>query len=215
MSAVPAALLGAASAAAAGDWWSRLRRDRRLEYVCKPLTLALLVGVAATVDPDSTAMRAWFVAALVCSLAGDVLLMLPSDRFVAGLGAFLAGHVAYVGGFWASGWVRAPRLVLGVVVVALVITPVAWRIVRGAHRQGLGVPVAMYIAVISAMVVSAVGSGRPFAIAGASLFAASDSLIGWARFVGPPFRAGPRFAPVAIMVTYHAGQALLVAALVA
>jgi hypothetical protein len=44
---------------------------------------------------------------------------------------------------------------------------------------------------------------------GASLFFASDSLIAWNRFVRP--RA---WAPVAIMVTYHLGQAGLVTSLV-
>jgi uncharacterized membrane protein YhhN len=47
------------------------------------------------------------------------------------------------------------------------------------------------------------------AIAGAGLFYASDSLIGLARFVRPA-----PWGPVAVMVTYHAGQALLVASLV-
>ena len=144
--------------------------------------------------------------ALALSLLGDVLLMLPSDRFVAGLAAFLLAHLAYVGGF-VDGGLSAPRALLTAAVVAAVVGPVGIRIVRGAARtqRDAAIPVAVYITVISAMIVSAGGSGRVVALAGAALFAFSDSLIGWNRFV-----AATRHASVTIMVTYHLGQALLV-----
>jgi uncharacterized membrane protein YhhN len=54
------------------------------------------------------------------------------------------------------------------------------------------------------MVLAAGRSGSPLALAGAVLFYGSDSLIAWNRFVRPL-----AWAPVAIMVTYHAAQALL------
>jgi alkenylglycerophosphocholine/alkenylglycerophosphoethanolamine hydrolase len=82
----------------------------------------------------------------------------------------------------------------------------------------MGVPVAVYVVAIGAMVASAlVTPARPgwtagpstLAIVGALLFMTSDALIGWTRFVGPLHRA-----PVTIMVTYHLGQAALVLALV-
>jgi uncharacterized membrane protein YhhN len=87
---------------ALGDWWSKARDDRRLEYLCKPATLVALIVVAVALDPAAGAgdRRAWFVAALVFSLAGDVFLMLPRDAFVPGLAAFLVAHVCYVIGFW-------------------------------------------------------------------------------------------------------------------
>ena len=69
-------------------------------------------------------------------------------------------------------------------------------------------PVTAYMAVISAMVVCAAGTGDGVAVAGAALFYASDALIGISRFV----RSTP-WAPVAIMVTYHVGQCLLVLSL--
>jgi uncharacterized membrane protein YhhN len=56
---------------------------------------------------------------------------------------------------------------------------------------------------------SAVASGNAMAAVGALLFMASDSLIGETRFV----QARP-WAGVAIMVTYHLGQAGLVLSLV-
>ncbi|MND07109.1 YhhN-like protein [compost metagenome] len=58
------------------------------------------------------------------------------------------------------------------------------------------------------MVGSAIGSGSLIATAGALLFMASDAMIAFNRFVAP-FAA----ARVAIIVTYHLGQFLLVYAL--
>src|SRR4051794_26003727 len=83
---------------AIGDWIAKARRDRRLEYVCKPATLAALVAAAIVLDPaaDAQTRRVWFVVALLASLKGDVLLMLPQDLFVPGLAAFLVAHVCYL-----------------------------------------------------------------------------------------------------------------------
>jgi uncharacterized membrane protein YhhN len=63
--------------------------------------------------------------------------------------------------------------------------------------------------VISAMLATALASGNAVAAVGAVLFVASDSMIAWDRFVRKF-----AWAPVAIMVTYHLGQAGLVASLV-
>jgi len=84
---------------------------------------------------------------------------------------------------------------------------------RGIRRSGqdaLVGPVIAYVIVISVMGGSAVASGNAMAAVGALLFMASDSLIGETRFV----KARP-WTGVAIMVTYHLGQAGLVLSLVA
>lgn len=203
-------LLGVAGLAAVVDWVAVATRTKPVEYVAKPATLALLVAVAVVLDPHHADRRAWFVAALVLSLAGDVFLMLPRDLFVAGLASFLLGHVAYTVGLdlHAGSWVA---LVVATVVVAAVGLVLASRIIaamtRGDHRD-LVVPVVAYMVVISAMVVSALAAGPWLAGAGAVLFFASDTLIAWERFVLP--RA---WMPVAIIVAYHLGQAGLVVSL--
>lgn len=196
--------LAVAGVFAAGDWLSRLRHSKPLEYVCKPLALAALLGVALLLDPADETRRAWFVAALGFSLAGDVLLMLPSDRFVAGLAAFLAGHVCYVGGLWVDG-PGGIALAVALVAVAVLVAPVTTRLMRAlSDERGrpYRMPVAAYVVVISLMLASALASGNARAAAGAALFVFSDTLIAWDRFVTPL-----RWAPVAIMVTYHVGQA--------
>jgi len=196
---------------AVADWIAVGRRWRAVEWVCKPLTLAALLLVAVSLRPDSAGERGWFVAALACSLAGDVFLMLPPDGwFVPGLGSFLLAHLAYVAGFAVLGLSTARVLgaVEVVAVVGVVLGVPILRAVRRSHPPLQG-PVVAYMAAISAMAVAAVGTGRWLAVLGAVLFYASDALIAWNRFVKP--RAGDK---VAIIVTYHLAQFALVASLV-
>jgi uncharacterized membrane protein YhhN len=197
-------------AVAFGNWAAVASENQGLEYVCKPAVMLLLIALALAVDPRDPAARTWFVVALVCSLAGDVFLMLPKDLFVFGLGAFLLAHGAYVAGMLADG-VQAARLLAGIVVVAIGILVLGTQIVRAAFaaERSLALPVMAYIGVISAMVVAAVGTGEPLAIAGATLFYASDALIGWNRFVRPT-----TWAPLTVMITYHLGQSVLVLSLI-
>jgi uncharacterized membrane protein YhhN len=199
---------------AAGDWYSRWRvpataASTRLEYVCKPGTLIALVASAALLDPRYGAVRAWFVAALVLSLVGDILLMLPREQFVGGLAAFLVAHLCYIAGFVARG-LRGPAVVLAVIGAAVVLAPVAVRVLRGVARNepALRPPVIAYLIVIATMLAVAVASGNPLAAIGAAVFVSSDAMIAWSKFVAP-FAA----APVAIMVTYHLAQAGLVLSL--
>jgi len=202
--------LAVAAVFAVADWIAKARDDRTLEYVAKPATIVALIVVATALDPAHSGRRAWFVAALVFSLAGDVFLMLPSDQFVAGLASFLVAHVCYVIGFWVEP-PSALAIVVAAVIVVAIVSPVAVRIVSALRAGGdgsLAGPVIAYITVISAMVASALASGNVAAGAGAVVFAVSDTLIAWDRFVHRV-----RFAPVAIMVTYHVGQALLVLSL--
>jgi len=196
--------LAAAAVFAICDWHSRLRHNRSLQYFAKPAALVALICVVLLVDPADATRRAWFVAALACGLAGDVLLMLPSDRFVAGLAAFLVGHVLYIAGFMTDPPSSTAVLVCVAAVVAAMV-PVSVRILAGLRSGGHGAlvgPVAAYMVVIGAMWASALGSGIWIAGAGGGLFVASDSLIAWDRFVRPM-----RWAGVAIMVTYHLAQA--------
>ena len=78
----------------------------------------------------------------------------------------------------------------------------------GEHKKMLG-PVIGYSLVISAMLVSAFGTADGWAVAGAGLFYVSDTTLAFNRFVRPS-----KVLSVTVMVTYHLGQAGLVAWLV-
>ena len=98
-------------------------------------------------------------------------------------------------------------MVAAVIVVA-VLAPVSSRILGAVRGTPDLVPVTAYSVVIAVMLASAIASGNVVAAVGAGLFVASDSMIAWDRFVRPFPGAG-----VAIMVTYHLGQAGLVLSL--
>jgi len=192
-----------------GDWVAVARGNKTLEYVCKPAVMIALVGVALTLDPTHADRRDWVIFALVLSTAGDVFLMLPRDLFVAGLASFLLAHVAYVVAFRLHGgsgllWAVAAA---GLLALDVVLARPVIGAVRRRHPDLL-IPVVVYIAVISAMVSAALVTGVALAIAGAALFFASDTLIAWNRFVAPR-----PWMPLAIIVTYHLGQAGLVLSL--
>lgn len=204
-------LLALALVVAAGDWVAVARQRKPLEYLCKPLTMVVLIAATLALDVDETAVRTWFVVALVLCLIGDVFLMLPQDLFVFGLAAFLLGHIAYIGGMHVDG-VDSGRLGAGVLLVVVAMAVIGLpilRAVRAGPEPELTGPVVAYMAVISAMVASAIGTGHVAAVAGAGSFYASDALIAWNRFV-----TETRHGRLAIIITYHLAQVGLVLSLV-
>jgi uncharacterized membrane protein YhhN len=152
----------------------------------------------------------------VLSLAGDVFLMLPdgdvgpADTFTLGLGSFLLGHVAFVVGFLARG-VASLWVVVALALTLPILVVVGGPVIRGARTRAreLGVAVTVYMLVLVVMLDVAWWSGVAAAMVGALLFVVSDGMIGWSRFV-----KAFRHQDVAIMVTYHLAQALLVISLV-
>ena len=204
-------LIVATLVVAVADWWAVATARRPVEYVFKPLTMVVLIGaVLALGDPASEAARWWLVAGLVCSLAGDVFLMLD-DLFVPGLASFLIGHLCYIAALVNLGLDRN-ALIVGIVVVVVATAVVGRTVVLGARRtdRRLTLPVAAYITAISVMVACAIGTTIPVAIAGALLFYLSDACIGWSRFVGDFAQSR-----MAIITTYHLGQIGLVLGLAA
>lgn len=205
-------LLAMTLAVAVTDWGAVVSGRKGIEYVAKPLTMVLLIGVALSLDVSSEAVLGAFVVALVFSLVGDVFLMLPGEQwFVFGLAAFLAGHIAYIVGLVMSG-VSLPALLVGLIAVTVSLLAVGIRIIGAVRRSDaseLFGPVVAYIVVISLMVTCAVGTRNGFAIGGAALFYTSDALIAWNRFVHEH-----SWGRLAVMTTYHLGQIGLVLSLI-
>jgi uncharacterized membrane protein YhhN len=211
--AVDAVLVAAFVALAGADWAAIWRRADRRRRITKPAATTALVVIAALAGGMAGDARATLLVAVVLCLAGDVALLDKSERrFLLGLAAFAAGHVAYVATALLVG-VSWPRLAAAFPVLALLLGfQASTRILPGARRRGgdtLFVAVAVYSLIISAMVVTAFGTASWLAAAGAALFALSDVLIAYDRFVRPVERAD-----LPIMVTYHSGQLLLVGGLI-
>jgi len=202
-------IVAMAAVAAVLDWWAVARDRFRVETIAKPVTMALLVAASATLGDAPGDVRAWLVVGAVFGLVGDVALLGRGEgAFMAGLGAFAIGHLAYavaaVGLGFDATWAVPGLVFMGGLLAFRFVT----RTYPGAVAHGgpvLGGAVLFYAAVISAMVVTAWGTTVPLAAAGAVLFAISDWILGHRRFAGP--LPGGRLA---IMVPYHVGQALLI-----
>jgi alkenylglycerophosphocholine hydrolase len=199
-----------AALASAGDLTAILRHNKRLEYATKPAVMVLLIAAALLIHPASQGERALFVIALVLGLIGDVLLMLPDDFLLAGIGAFLAGHLAYAAGFRFAGF-NPVGLIAGFIIAAATagfFLRSVLSALRTSGRDKLQNPVLAYAIVISLMTVSATASGNLVAAAGGLLFFFSDVIFAWYRFVKPV-----RWGQPVNIVMYQAGQALLVLSL--
>jgi uncharacterized membrane protein YhhN len=177
-------------------------------YVFKPLTTTLILATACLAAVGVEPRYQWaIVIGLAFSLAGDVFLMLPGDRFIAGLVAFLLAHIAYIVAFTTGAPLgTAPWLLLPVALVAAVVLRVLW---PGLGR--LKAPVTIYVVVIVVMTWTALARALALpstatlvAAVGAVLFLASDAILALNRF-GKPFRAGRALN----LATYFAGQWLI------
>jgi alkenylglycerophosphocholine/alkenylglycerophosphoethanolamine hydrolase len=142
---------------------------------------------------------------LVLSLIGDVSLEMGPELFLAGLGAFLLAHVAYV-----AAYVTVTRLPSTRRGVPFAILGVGMGAFLWPRLGGLALPVMAYVAVICVMMwrsAALVGGGRLerreqwAALAGALMFGMSDALLAFKLFVRPV--PGSSYV---IMLLYWAGQ---------
>ena len=148
----------------------------------KTLCVALL-AVAAGMEAGSY----WLPVALALCALGDFLLAVDGERaFLAGLVAFLLGHLAYVMLFWQVGGGEADFGAIGYGVVALVTLGVIWMSAKLWPRTGpMRLPVLAYTPVIAAMVVSAEAfTGSWLVRVGVLAFMASDMVLARERSEG-------------------------------
>lgn len=141
---------------------------------------------------------------LFAGAVGDICLALP-NAFLPGMIAFAIGHALYVMAFVRRDRRPVPGLLLP---VALYATIGLVLMLPGAGA--LRIPLIGYVAIIAAMIWRAAACAvtrRPLdwlPLAGALLFAFSDTLIGIHRFATPlPAAAVP------IILTYWGGQCLI------
>jgi uncharacterized membrane protein YhhN len=146
---------------------------------------AVLLAVAALTHPIARERR-WLVAALLFSAAGDFLLALPwwEPSFVLGLGAFLVAHVCLLAALLPLAARSAPRLAAAALTVPACIALLVWFWPR-LIAEGMAVPVTLYIAILGAMVCTALMARLPklWTALGAVCFAVSDGMIGISKFV--------------------------------
>ncbi len=194
----------------AGLLWFESRGGRTGVLAFKtPLSL-LFVLTASMHGFSLPVYQGFLLAGLGLCLFGDVLLALPGGRsFLAGLVCFLLGHVCYVPAFVLTAGLGLRNLAAGLPLAAA--GWIVWRWLR-PHLNGMRMPVAAYIVVISGMVCGAFGflgseapgGGAALVVGGALCFYLSDLFVARDRFVRKGFDNRLLGLPL-----YYAGQYML------
>ncbi len=201
------------------DWIAVARQWQALEYITKPGVMLAILGWMGGAYPPGANLGAWgwFAAGIGLSLLGDIFLVLPNEKFIAGLVAFLLAHIAYI-----IGLNLAPPPGDWVAVVLLLMVGGVWfriyrRLAAALAEKSQGVlqkPVLAYSLVIGVMLLSALltlvreewaAASALSVCGGAFLFFVSDTLLAWNRFVYPIPNG-----KLKVRITYHLGQIALV-----
>lgn len=182
------------------------RGPRQQIYIFKPLTMVLIGLMAILGQGAPPYYKYMIITGLVFSIMGDIFLMLPTDRFVVGLVAFLIAHLFYIGAFvpeigalrW---WPLIPFALFGIVIY----------IYLAPSLGKLKLPVLLYVGVIMAMAwvawerwIQTGQSGALLAAFGAVLFVISDTILAINRF-----RAPFKLYRLLNLTTYFAAQWLI------
>lgn len=206
-----AAALASGLLAIASDW----RGQRRAAfYVAKPLTTVLILLLASVCLASLPVYRGWVLAALVFCLIGDVALMFTAKRaFLLGLGSFLLGHLLFIAAFATALPLSPIKLPLAVWLLAgLFLLAVAgyarWLLPRtGALKPA----VVAYLVCLTLMVLAALlyaglaeRAVPRWAAIGALLFAVSDAVLAYRKFVAQPWWGQPL-----TLATYYSAIGLI------
>lgn len=182
---------------------AELREARRWQCVLKPLAALgfCLLAVAAGAF-SSVYGHLIFLALIFCAVGDLALLSRGSEKlFQLGMAAFAIGHLIYAYAFFRIGfnpaWAVPALIVMGGTGVMML------NYLRPHMPVNMRVSVSAYIAIITAMVVTAFGSKSPLIIMAALMFAISDMFVARDRFVSK----NPRHA-IAISPLYFGAQAL-------
>lgn len=156
----------------------------------------------------------WIVFALVCSMAGDVLLAVDTNKglcFVVGVASFAAAHIMFAIAFCKASRIHKADIIAAVIVFGGLL---ALLLLGNFEYGGLFPVIAGYAAVISFMTVKAVSlwrhrEGREVPVlmisVGAVLFLASDVvLLFWLFGIDTP-----RIVRTINLILYYTAQGLL------
>lgn len=179
---------------------------RQHVYIFKPLTMVLIGLIAFLGQTSQPYYKFMIITGLLFSTAGDILLVLPSNQFLAGMGAFAIAHLFYILAFVSEihvpvGWPLIPLLIYSFAI---------YRILYPSIGK-LKLPICFYELVITMMAwlawerwLQTGQSGALLAAIGAGLFIISDSILGLNRF-----HRVFETAHALTLITYFAAQGLI------
>ena len=167
------------------------RGSRSGVWVAKPLASTGFIAVALAAGALETSYGLTVLVALVLCWVGDVFLIPKgaTTLFLVGLVSFLLGHLGFAVAFTLRG--PDPFWMAVAAVLALLLAFLALRWLYPHLSERMRIPVVAYVAVISLMVVAAVGAtaatGRAAIGVGAFCFYLSDLHVARHRFVSQSF----------------------------
>lgn len=155
-------------------------------FICKPLAAAAFLWLALLSGATGSNYGNYLLAGLLLCAAGDVLLMFDAEKaFLAGLVAFLCGHLLY-----AVAFVQLPINLTGITVStlpALLLISITLMWLKPHLHDAMRLAVPCYMLVIAAMLVFAGGTwgqtGSTVVIVGAWGFAMSDLAVARRQFI--------------------------------
>ena len=197
-----------------------------LHFLSKPLLMPLLVCLFwINVRPANNLFTKFITAALILSWLGDIFMMFQQTQplfFLLGLGAFLLGHVFYIGSFTRrykkedKAYVTGKGMVLRqpLWILPLLLYGGGLYYYLYPHLGEMKVPVVVYSVAITLMALTAANrKGRVsylsfrYILIGALLFVLSDSVIALNTF---KYFGNLNNAAFWIMLPYGLGQLLIV-----
>lgn len=177
-------------------------------YLFKPLTLMLIILFGLLQTPEvSSLYKAMIISGLAFSMIGDIMLMLPSDKFLQGLASFLVAHVFYLvafisdSGFPVSFLYLLPGLVIGAFILRILLPRVGNKTV----------PVLIYSLILVLLLWQSAGRvelnfnhSSLVALIGSIIFISSDITLVFNRFVKQH-----RMGQLYILSSYYIAQILI------
>jgi uncharacterized membrane protein YhhN len=196
--------------------WVVVFKGWRVRPLTKPAPMLALI-FWFTLETGWQGGSLWFGLALVFSLLGDILLLLPQHYFIFGLFSFLTAHIFYIIGFNLClpvfNWIAVLMLVGVVLVGYLDFAPLVKNVGLGSRTRRMAFSLAIYGTMISVMLYSAVLNFlRPewaffpalLTGLGAVSFYLSDSILARQKF-----EKSTRFGRTLVMITYLTAQVFI------
>ncbi|GAB4184110.1 MAG: lysoplasmalogenase [Calditrichia bacterium] len=180
---------------------SEYKKKYGIIYTSKPLTVLLIMSFFLLRNPEFELFDYLLLAGFICSLVGDIFLMLQHKKFLEGLFAFLIAHIFFIAAF--TNLISTITFHYYLIPLLLLNMAVFMYLRKGLKRYTI--PVILYMLVLSTMVYMAIlvrmeihSVASTWILTGAVSFMYSDAMLAIDKFERP-FKA----AKALILSTYY------------
>ena len=189
---------------------AEFKENRAAQRLLKPAAALGFVGIALYIGVPEGLYGQLILLGLIACAFGDVFLLSRNSQklFLAGMGAFAIGHLAYL-----SAFVSLPRDILTLADfiksgVTIIVGGSVFSWLKPYLPKNMRIPVMIYFLIILVMVINALRlpANGPLLLVmiGAVMFAVSDVFVGRDRFVSPSSKNALAITPL-----YFGAQALI------